>query len=68
MDIDKAKALKIGDVVHCPEDRGDPAYTGRVRALPHSSVFHTTDGTPYIWVYVDDGSGRCSTWPSNRLG
>jgi hypothetical protein len=65
MHIDKALRLKVGDIVHCPADRGDPAFTGRVTHV--SPVIHEASLTEFIWVEVQ-GPHHKSVWPSNRLG
>lgn len=69
MNIDKAMQLKVGDVVHCPADRGDPAYKGKVTHNCNSSktVAKTLDGSEYVWVEVQ-GPYHKTMWPSNRLG
>lgn len=70
MEIKKAQALKVGDMVRCPEDRGDPAYVGRVsHTLPNATVYYDLKGRPYIWVEVQNGTPKRKTvWPTNRLG
>ena len=65
MDINKAQSLKIGQTVHFPSDRGDPAGSGCVKHVSET-VNKNIHGTEYIWVTVDTG-GHASVWPSNRL-
>ncbi len=65
--IEQALKLQPGQVVHCPEDRGQEGYTGHVE---HRSddVNDTHDGrSKYIWVSVRHRRGHASVWPSNRL-
>lgn len=66
MDIAKAKQLKIGQIVHCPSDRGGAGYTGKV-SFVGAEVNKTVDGVEYVWVTVKS-KGHASVWPSNRLG
>jgi hypothetical protein len=61
MSIGKAQALKKGQSVRFPTDRGDKAGTTKVRGCS-KSLRTNYFGKPYIWVYTDNG-----TWPSNRL-
>jgi hypothetical protein len=68
MDIERALRLKKGDIVHCPADRGEPAYIGKVVDNFTCKDVHTNMyGTKYIWVLVQ-GLLHKTTWPSNRLG
>lgn len=63
----KLKRFKAGDIVHCPADRGDKAYMGKVTHVSGTIHTHATSGE-YTWVEVMDlMSGRKSVWPSNRL-
>jgi hypothetical protein len=71
MDIARAKALKAGQTVYCPADRGEPAYSGKVQVdgtwdYSAAPVQKNATGVEYIWVDVK-GNGRTSVWPSNRL-
>lgn len=68
MDISKAKALKPGAVVHCPADRGEPAFTGTVASV--GTAESSANGKPFVWIEVKHPypSNRKSVWPSNRLG
>ena len=66
MDIQRALKLKVGDVAHCPADRGDAAYTGKVVHVSGNITTHL--GKEFIWVTVSDGHGSRHVWPSNRLG
>lgn len=66
MDLQKAQALKVGNVVHCPTDRGEPAFYGKVEWVG-GSVAKNIYGAEYIWVNVR-GPHHTSCWPSNRLG
>lgn len=52
--------------VKCPEDRGDPAYVGRVLSTG-TEVHRSHKGDPYVWVEVQSPTGRKVVWPSNRL-
>lgn len=66
MDIKSAKALLWGSTVHYPEDRGEPAGSGRVVNV--GTVVHKNiHGVEYIWVVVRYHKWREATWPSNRL-
>lgn len=68
MNIDKAIALKVGDTVHCPADRGDRPYAGRVTHVAGGRCV-SFNGTPYVWITVRHPNGLSShVWPSNRLG
>lgn len=70
MHIEKAKQLKVGQVVNCPADRGDAAFTARVTHVSQN-VCKNLSGTEYLWVTVKGiGSLRANggVWPSNRLG
>lgn len=67
MNIEKARQLKVGQLVHFPADRGDPAGSGYVRHVTETEQTNIY-GTPYIWVTVRDAVGKsCGVWPSNRL-
>lgn len=68
MDIKRARNLKVGSVVHCPPDRGEAGYAGKVTAIfPTQCV--NIHGHAYIWVEVQRPWGaRKTVWPSNRLG
>lgn len=66
MQLDKALALKVGDVVRCPADRGTPAYIGPITHISGNVATHM--GKEFIWVTVADGHGHRHVWPSNRLG
>lgn len=65
MNIDKATALKPGDKVRCPADRGYVPFTGTV-VQGSGEVYKSHNGTPYVWITVQ-GLGSKSVWPSNRL-
>jgi len=67
MDITKAKALKVGDIVHCPADRGELAHSGRVEHVGETECTHMC-GKPFIWITVRPRNSHASVWPSNRLG
>lgn len=67
MHIDKAKQLKVGDIVRCPPDMGEPGYTAVVRWHPVQHVFYSHTGVAYIWVHVTGPNGNPHVWPSNRL-
>lgn len=66
MDIKKALSLQVGDYVHCPPDRGDLGYAGKVVHVSRI-VNKNIDNKEYIWVVVA-GPHHDTTWPSNRLG
>ena len=63
----KIDDLRVGARVHCPADRNDPAFTGRVVSFG-SDVSKTLNGTEYVWVTVQTAMLHKSVWPSNRLG
>lgn len=69
MDIQRAKSLKIGSIVHCPADRGDLAFIGKVVSVGEH-VRKNLSGTEYVWIHVRHTypGKRLSAWPSNRLG
>lgn len=68
MKIEQARQLKVGQIVHCPADRGDSAYTGKVTHIG-STTEKNINGAEYIWVTVEHQSGLSRhVWPSNRLG
>lgn len=67
MDLERAQRLQLQQIVHCPEDRGDAAYTGKVVYLG-TKVETNHQGAQYIWVTVKHPSGSKHVWPSNRLG
>ena len=69
MNIEQARKLKYGQTVHCPADRGEPAYTGTVRSEDCATCAAHLDNNAkqYIWIEVQ-GAGKKSVWPSNRLG
>ncbi len=59
---------KYGDHVHCPADRGEPAYTGTVRDVG-TDVLTNIHGVKCVWVSVQRiDSTRRTVWPSHRLG
>jgi hypothetical protein len=65
MNIDKAKQLKVGNIVQCPPDRGDEAYSGFVTHTGETVYLNIHD-EPFIWVTVRHHS-QSAVWPSNRL-
>lgn len=68
MNIEKALALKNGDIVRCPADRGAPGFTGKA-VHAYKEKCRTKDGVDYVWVLVfDPAKHRSAVWPSNRLG
>lgn len=68
MDIKKALALKKGSIVHCPEDRGEKAYYGKVLNDCNNATIHETlNGKKFIWIEIE-GPNHKTVWPSNRLG
>lgn len=68
MKIEEALELKIGDVVHCPTDRGTLSFSGKVTHQDGKDckVNKNISGDDYIWVGVDNGKQK-SVWPSNRI-
>ena len=71
MNIDKARKLKAGDLVHYPTNGSEPAGWGEVtwanKDLATTAASLNIRGTEYIWVEVK-GPSHKSIWPSNRLG
>lgn len=67
MQIEKARLLKVGDYVNCPEDRGDKAYRGKVVFIGQGE-YENHRGDPYMWITVEDSWRQRHVWPSNRLG
>lgn len=68
MKIERARQLKVGDLVHFPADRGDPAGSGRITHISPTEQTHM-GGKPFLWVTVRyQGEKRSAVWPSNRLG
>lgn len=60
--------LVYGTRVHCPADRGDPAYDGTVRHIG-TDVQTNIHGVKYVWVTVQSITGaQRGVWPSHRLG
>lgn len=70
MHLDRAKALRPGDFVRCPADRGDQPYKGKVLEDCSDHTVHTNYyGEQFIWVRVYNPTTRHhAVWPSNRLG
>ncbi len=66
MQIDKAKSLKVNDIVQFPADRGEQAGQGRITHLS-TEENKNFKGDPYIWVTVRCAPNRSAVWPSNRL-
>jgi hypothetical protein len=66
MELQRALKLRVGETVHCPTDRGDPAYAGVVSYISGNIATHL--GKEFIWVTVKDRHGCKRVWPSNRLG
>ncbi len=68
MQLAEAQALKKDYVVHCPEDRGQPAFAARVTHVG-DTVQKNLQGVEYVWVTTRIGNSRQSggVWPSNRL-
>ncbi len=65
MNIEKAKRLKVGDVVGYPSDRGNPGGFSKVKYVPENPVvYKNIHDVEYIWVSLECGG----LWPSNRLG
>ena len=67
MNIEKARALKVGSLVHFPADRGDKAGYGYVS---HISLIEQTHmgGKPFLWVTIKlPGCRTSAVWPSNRV-
>lgn len=61
-------ALRLGGIIKCPEDRGIPAYMGKVESFDRKAVNLNINGVKYIWVHVRDAEGHAAVWPSHRLG
>lgn len=66
MTPEQARKLKVGDTVKFPEDRGEPAGSGRVTHVSDMEPALNIKGTPYIWVTVAALNKR-SVWPSNKI-
>ena len=66
MNIDKAKTLKPGMKVNCPEDSGNKGYQGTVVGVG-TEVNTSFHGWEYVWVEVKCPCGSKTVWPSNRL-
>lgn len=68
MKIERARQLKIGQLVYFPADRGEPSGEGYVTHIGHQDQTHM-GGKPFLWVTVRyQGEKRSAVWPSNRLG
>jgi hypothetical protein len=67
MDIAKAKTLKLGQTVHFPADRGNPAGSGQVVFIGRDAV-KNLQGQEYVWVALWNKGAPAGVWPSNRLG
>lgn len=67
MNIKQARALKLGQRISCPPDRGDQGYVGTVTYIgpeEHTNIL----GVKYRDVVVQDLNGkRKSCWPSHRI-
>jgi hypothetical protein len=70
MDIERARQLKPGDIVHFPADMGQPAGYGRVEGIAHQTTPQSTraDVELFVSVLVRLPGSHASVWPSNRLG
>lgn len=66
MDINKAKLLQVGNFVHCPADRGEAGYTGRITHVGES-VNKAHNGVEYVWITVRKDNKTNHVWPSNRI-
>lgn len=66
MHLEKAKNLKIGDKVCCPEDRGQLAFNGIVEQTA-GAVDVSHQGIEYVWITVRKPGAYAEVWPSNRL-
>ena len=67
MNINKARTLKVGQLVYFPADRGSQGGFGYVRHVGETEQKNIY-GTPYLWVTVRaSGSKSAGVWPSNRL-
>lgn len=66
MKLQQAQALKVGQYVSCPADRGEPGYRGRVEHVGQQA--NGPEHCRYIWVTVRRPGAHASVWPSNRLG
>ncbi len=68
MTIEQANNLKVGQLVYCPEDRGEAGYSGKVTHISDTQNKNIR-GTDYVWVTVRRLDGKSAhVWPSNRLG
>jgi hypothetical protein len=66
MKLEQAQALKVGDKVKCPKDRGDKGYDGVVTFVGETVQTHPSVPEPFIWVTVQKAATR-HTWSSNRI-
>ena len=59
--------FKVGDIVRCPEDRGEASYTGRIVHVSETSGTNIR-GTVYYWTTVRRRGGKSQhVWPDHRL-
>lgn len=62
----------LGDIVRCPEDRGEKPFQARITHV--GTDVHLANQTRYVWVQVQrlndtrGGYGNGGVWPSHRLG
>jgi len=69
MQVSEAKQLKYGQQVHCPADRGEPAFVGTVTSEGlDTAPVHKYPDLEFIWIEVMRPGRHKSVWPSNRLG
>lgn len=66
VDIEKAKKIRIGQIVNYPADRGEAAGSGRV-TFTQPLVYSNASGVEYVWVNVRKPDGSSAVWQSNRL-
>jgi hypothetical protein len=64
MRVEEALKLKKGDRVHCPEDRGNPGFLGKVVVGAWADEENTKS---FIWVVIQTPTGHKEVWPSNRI-
>jgi len=62
------KFPQIRQIVRCPANRGDSAYTGRITHVG-ADVQTNISGIRFVWVTVRrSDADRSAVWPSHRLG
>lgn len=67
MNIESAQALRVGDRVRYPADRGEAQGTGVVTHIARK-VYRNICDIEFMWITVAyDHARQRSIWPSNRL-